>query len=230
MRCSAANNTRVSMATIRPVPEKQGGTTYSLHKQKDSKSATVCLNNNRSTDAATTHCSKWTAVTWHDPPLKCSPPIVPAHRLNHVASERFVCVIVSQGRVWSGPFTEINLSQWNRNDLHRGFPVRAQYPGICHLVDTFYRVTDNTKAFADPESCKPWGMTGLHSQLRGLWTSRYAGAATPAKISNMKKKKKMTDEANNTSSFCICFVVWPVSGETSTSLKRKLNPCLFKNK
>lgn len=70
-----------------------------LHKQKDRKSATVCLNNYRSIDAATTYCSKWTAVTRHDPPLKCSPLIVPAHRLNHVASERFVCVIVSQGRV-----------------------------------------------------------------------------------------------------------------------------------
>lgn len=81
-----------------PVPEKQGGPKHMLHKQKAAK-LPACLKSLRSNVAATTYCSKWTTVTRHDPLLKRSQPVVPAHRLNHVASERFVCVIMSQGRV-----------------------------------------------------------------------------------------------------------------------------------
>lgn len=76
--------------------------------------------------------------TWSS---KCCQPVVPALRLNHAESDSSVCVIVSQGRVWSRPFTKINLNrqQSRKDDWYRGFPLQAQYPSICHLADTFIR-------------------------------------------------------------------------------------------
>lgn len=77
-------------------------------------------------------------LTWSS---KGCQPAVPALRLNRAESDSSVCVIVSQGRVWSRPFTKINLNrqQSRKDDWYWGFPLEAQYPSICHLADTLIR-------------------------------------------------------------------------------------------
>lgn len=104
------------------------------------------------------------SLTWSS---KCCQPAVPVLRLNHAESDSSVCVIVSQGRVWSRPFTKINLNrqQSRKDDWYWGFPLEAQYPSICHLADTFIRWLTIVNACLDPERCKPWGLAATHSAV-----------------------------------------------------------------